>query len=185
MEKLSTSKDAAGLKLLILYILRKLDRPIGSMELTDYIVEERLMDYATYQQRVNELVLSGHIASIVDEGKTQYKISDAGLGLLSEMLDLIPQTEKNRVERTLRKLDRRIINNRSVKADYTPVDEHGGVVHLRIKEGDLTIMGMEIAIASKKEARAICRNFKSNTSKIYAGIVDLLLDLPSGDNEIR
>ena len=184
MEKLSTSKDAAGIKLLILYILKKINKPIGSMDLTDYVVGERLTDFVSFQQRINELISSNHIALAPEEGVNHYAITDEGLDLLSKMIDLIPRTEKNRVDRTARKFARSVLNNRSVIAEYVPEDERGGVVRLLLKEGDLSILNMEIAIASKKEARAICRNWKTNTAGLYAGIVELLLESPEDSGDI-
>ena len=175
MERLAASKDVAGHKLLILYILDKLNIAIASIDLTNYILEERLMNFITFQQRVHELILTNHVSSAADDGVTKYMITGGGAGILSEMSDLIPRTEKNRVDRTVRRLSRHVINSRSVKAVYIPSDEHSGIVRVELNEGNLSAMSLEIATASKEEARIICDNWKARTAELYAGIVDLLL----------
>ena len=183
MEKLSSSKDAAGYKLLILYVLKKINMPVGSLDLVNYILEERLMGYLMFQQRINELIEAKHITVVSGGGKKVYSIADEGLGLLTEMSDLIPRTEKNRVDRTAGKLNRRAINKRSVVADYTPDDENNCVARIGLNEGDLQILNMEIATASKEDARAICRNWKERAVEIYAGIIGLFLDSPQNEGD--
>ena len=176
MEKLLKSKDAAAVKLLILYMLHKINNAINSIELTNYIIEERLISFIEFQQRINELIASNHLAVFSDSGVKNYKITGDGIALLSEMNDLIPRTEKNRVDRTVYKLRRNLINSRSVSAEYIPENEHSGYVRLKLTEGELSMLEVNIAIASKKEARSICKNWKANTVKLYAGIVELLLE---------
>ena len=175
MEKLSISKDVAESKLLILYILGKLDMAVGSIDLIDYVLGERLLDFITFQQRIHELIVTNHINSFSESGKTLYLITDSGAGLISEMTDLLPLTEKRRVDRTITKLGRRAINSRSITAEYIPEDERSGAVHIRMNEGDFNILSLEIATASKEEARAICANWKTNAAEVYTGIVGLLL----------
>jgi hypothetical protein len=180
MEKLAASRDVAEIKLLILYILDKLGMPVGNIELTKYMLEERLMGFITFQQRVNELIASNHILKDMDGGGAHYVITPSGKDPLSEMSDLIPNTEKNRVDRTIRRFSGETKNTRSINADYTPDDEHSGIVRIEMNEGDLALINLEIAAASKEEARIICNNWKTHTAEIYAGIVDLLLDPVKG-----
>ena len=175
MEKLSESKDVAEHKLLILYILEKLNIAIASIDLTNYILEERLMKFIPFQQHVHELVVTNHIISVADDGFTKYMITDSGAEVLSDMIDMIPLTEKHRVDRTVRKLNKHVINNRAVRAAFIPDNEHSGVVRLELNEGDFSVLLLEVSTASKEEARIICNNWKTRTADIYSGIVDLLL----------
>jgi len=83
--------------------------------------------------------------------------------------------EKNRIDRTIHKFNRHIINERSVVADYTPEDEHNSIVRLELNEGGFVALDLRIATASKEEARLICNNWKTRTAEIYSAIVELLL----------
>ena len=180
MERLSTSRDAAEQKLLILYILSKLSMDISGIELTNYVLRERLMEYLPFQQYVHELVLAGRLSKSAHDGGggNYYAISQAGIALLSGMGDLLPQTEKNRVDRTIAALNRMVIDERSVFADYTPIDEHNGVVCIHLMEGGKYAIKAEIAAASRDEARMMCAHWKERTTEIYEGIINLLLKAP-------
>ena len=176
MERLSTSRDVAENKLLILYILKKHDIPVGSIDFTNYILNERLMSFMTFQQRVHELIVTDHVNSDTQDGKTYYEITEAGNALLTEMADMLPQTDRNRVDRTLRALRRRTLDERAITAQYIPEDENSGVVRIGLNEGDFSVLSLEIATASKDEASIICRNWKAYAGDIYAGITELLLE---------
>ena len=174
MERLSPSKDVAENKLLILYILEKVNTSVGSIGMTSYILEERVMSYLAYQQRVHELIAANHISSKILDGHTLYEITPAGKELLSAMNDLLPATQKNRIDRTVKKLRRRAIDERSIIANYTPDDEFSGIARISLIEGKITMLNLEIA-SSKEEASVICRNWKTCTTEIYAAIAELLL----------
>jgi len=176
MEKLSASRDVADHKLLILYVLDRLRMAIGSVDLVTYILSERLMSYLSFQQRIHELIVTKHVDRIYGGSGPRYAITGAGAALLAEMVDLLPRTEKNRVDRTLLGLTRQVINARSVVANYTPEDENNGIVRIELNEGDLSALSLEIATASREEARVICDNWKLRAAEIYAGIVELLLE---------
>ena len=175
MEKLSASKDVAEHKLIILYILEKLGVPIGSIELTNYVLEERVLDFLALRQRVHELIESGHIAGTSANGGGYYEITGAGKSLLSGMADMLPQTERNRVDRTVKKLRRDTIDRRAVTAEHVPAGEGGDMARIGLSEGGLRLLNLEIAAASREEAALICDNWKTFTAEIYAEIVGLLL----------
>lgn len=175
MSKIFPSKDIAENKLLILYILDKINMPVGSIELTNYILEERLMGFIDFQQYVHELADDNYIKTYSAGGITQYSVTDGGAALIKDMVDLLPGTEKNRVNRTVGKQKRRTINARSVTADYTPDNEKCGVVHLKMIEGEHVLLELNIATASKEEALLICKNWREKTSEVFTGIYELLL----------
>ncbi|MDR3122063.1 MAG: DUF4364 family protein [Clostridiales bacterium] len=54
------SKNIAENKLLILYVLDRAKAAVGSIRLAKYVLEQRLMDYLSFQQHIHELVESGH-----------------------------------------------------------------------------------------------------------------------------
>jgi predicted transcriptional regulator len=184
MEKISSSKDIAENKLLIIFILEKLNIAVDSIALTNYVLEQRLMDYMAYQQLINELINSSHIAGSMTDGHILYSITEKGIELLSVMSGLLPETEKNRVDRTYRTLRRHTLNERAVKAGYTPEDEQKGFVRIELSEGDISMLNLKIATASKAEALAMCKNWKAYAPEIYASIVRLLLGLPHENEHI-
>ena len=156
---------------------------IGNISLTNYVLEQRLMDFLSFRQRIGELIDSGHVDGSYANDIQNYKITDKGRELLTLMSGLMPVTEKNRVDRTYRSLRRSIINERAVTAFYTPEDEYRNVVRVELNEGEFSILSLNIAVASKAEAIAICENWKSDTAGIYSKIVNTLLNAKESDDK--
>ena len=190
MGKIYPSKDIAESKLLILYILDRLKTAVKSVELTDYVLGENLMEFIDLQQHIHELAEDSLIGAVKDGGNTMYSIADGGAAVLADMSDMIPVTEKNRVNRTVGRLIRAILNARSVGAeyafagkpavfaDYTPDDERRSTVRVELNEAGTRLLTLEAAVASVEEARLICANWKANAADVYAGIIGLLLNPP-------
>ncbi|WDC83543.1 DUF4364 family protein [Caloramator sp. mosi_1] len=58
--------DLAINKLIILYILNKLNKPTSNSQLTQIILENNLINYFTLQQYISELINTGFINTITD-----------------------------------------------------------------------------------------------------------------------
>ena len=193
MDTLYKSKDIAGNKLIILYLLTKLKPAVSSTQLTKIILDYRYMDFFSFRQHLNELIDAGYVTTTSDnssEEKTKQKtkqsvycISPSGELLFESLKSLIPTVEKNRVNRTIGKIRKQVQDELSVTADFTPEDEHRSIVSLQITEGDTTIMKVEMLTGSMKDARALCDNWKANTQELYSQIVDLLLRNQEAEKE--
>ena len=188
MENLFTSKDTAANKLIILYLLNKLKPSVNSTLLTSIILDYHYMDFFSFRQHLNELLPSGYVTSSVPDGipgkskQCLYSISPKGEALLEELAGLIPPVEKNRIDRTSGKLRAQVREEIAVTADYTPEDKHRNTVCLKITEGDTIIMKIELMTGSGKDARMLCKNWKSNTQELYSRIVDLLVGIDHHDS---
>jgi DNA-binding HxlR family transcriptional regulator len=177
MEKLSRSKDVAANKLLIIYVMFKLKMAINGVQLTNYVLEQRLMDYFSLQQHLNELVAAGYVDAAAEPGAPQkkaYRLTAGGAALLEEMKGIMPRAEKNRVDRTVAALRAKGKDEFAVSADYMPLDENRQTVCLSIMEGDFVAIKIEMQTASKTAARQICEKWKTQTADVYSKIVALL-----------
>ncbi|MGE5613342.1 MAG: DUF4364 family protein [Bacillota bacterium] len=59
MNPLGSSKEIVKNKLIIMYLLKKLDMPVSNAHITRLVLENRLMNYFMFQQCFNELCESG------------------------------------------------------------------------------------------------------------------------------
>ncbi|MGI6668867.1 MAG: DUF4364 family protein [Acetivibrionales bacterium] len=66
MNALGSSKEIVRNKLIILYIIKRLDMPVSNPHITRLILENRLMNYFMFQQCFNELHESGLVKIIAD-----------------------------------------------------------------------------------------------------------------------
>ncbi|MDF2523873.1 MAG: hypothetical protein K0R31_1514, partial [Clostridiales bacterium] len=79
---LGTNKEMAENKLILLYIIDKIKKPISNLQITKVILECKFMNYFLLQQFLNELCDSSLLSTNIVEEKTVYTINDKGRQML-------------------------------------------------------------------------------------------------------
>jgi hypothetical protein len=177
MERLAKSREIAQNKLILLYILSKAKAPVSVARLSEYVSQQRLMEYITFRQHFNELAVAGYIEQDIEAGMSSggaYAITGMGMGMLAELGGLLPTPWARRIDRTASPLLGAAKKERAVVAIDT-VDINGrSVAELGIQDGDRSIIRISMLAGSRQDARAICKRWKENTADLYIRIVEAL-----------
>ena len=83
------SETLAENKVLILYILNKLNKPIDNDSLLKLILPIQDMNYFYFQQFLLDLLENKYIIGYTKDDKTMYKITDLGIKTLSLTADCL------------------------------------------------------------------------------------------------
>ena len=78
MKLTEDSETLAENKVLILYILDKLNKPISNESLLKLVLSIQEMNYFYFQQFLLDLLDNQYIIGYTKDDKTMYKITDAG-----------------------------------------------------------------------------------------------------------
>lgn len=172
---LGSSRELAENKLILLYIIDKINLPINNLQITKIILENRYMNYFLLQQFLKELCESGLLSPQEKEGKTFYTITNSGKQTLSYFVNLIPVGIKTRIDESFTSLKKRIKNETYITADYTPESENEFIVSCKVSEDKFSLIDLDIMVGTKSDARAICENWKKHSQKIYSEIIESLI----------
>ncbi|MDR2649214.1 MAG: DUF4364 family protein, partial [Clostridiales bacterium] len=77
-------------KLVLLYLINKMDLPLSRSQLTDFVREGEYMDYYTMQQTLEEMVDGAYLEKIQDNNNTRFSITDEGVTTLEYFESHIP-----------------------------------------------------------------------------------------------
>ncbi len=171
---LSSNKELAENKLILLYIISKIGMPISNLHLTKLVLENKFMNYFLLQQYLNELKESNFIKADEDESRVIYSITESGLQTLSFFHNLVPAGIKSVIDNSLSDIKRSIKNETLITADFIEERENEFLVECKINEESFPLINLKIAVGTKNDARLICNNWKENSSEIYAEIIQLL-----------
>ena len=105
-------------KLIILYMLKKVNFPLTNGQLSDFILEQGYTTYFTLQQAISELKESELIRAETVRNTSQYHITDSGIETLEYFENKISQPILDDINRYLKKNRFRLRNEVSVVADY-------------------------------------------------------------------
>lgn len=169
------SKSALN-KLIVLYILDKIEISISNAQITNIILENNIINYFSLQECIAELEKSDLLKLEENQEKLTYQISDAGQRAISMFADRIPKSIKTLINDYILKNKDRIKKESEIFADFTKNNENEYVVNLKVIENEIVLIDLKLNVVSAKQARLICDKWNSSSSKIYGHIMDSLIN---------
>lgn len=174
MNSLGNNRELAENKLILLYLIQKIDMPVTNLQVTKLVLENKLMNYFLLQQYLNELCEGRFLSCGAAEDKTVYNITGHGRQTLDYFIGLIPQGIKSRIDETISSIRRNLKNETLITADFTPESENKFTVNCGIREDNFSLIDLNIAVGTRNDARLICENWKKHPQAIYSEIIEIL-----------
>lgn len=171
---LGSNRELAENKLILLYIIDKINIPISNLQITKLIMENKFMNYFLLQQFLKDLCDQMMLEANVVEGKTFYIITSTGKQTLTFFTDHIPAGIKMRIDNNIIDIRKNIRNETRITSDYTPESENEFIVNCSVREDNFSLIDLKITVGTKNDARAICENWQTSSQAIYAEIIESL-----------
>lgn len=175
MFSLGEPSEIAESKIFILYLIKKMEMPIGSIQLVKIILENRFMNYFFFQQYLSDLLEEGLLTARTGQSGQYYEINEKGLRVLDMFESILPAGLKKRLEENIRSIRKNVRLETFITADYIPEDENTYSVICKIRENDFSLLEVKVAAGSREEARNICRNWTNFPQQVYSEILDTLM----------
>jgi len=170
----SDSETLAENKILILYILYKIGKPISNDSLLNLVLAVTDMNYFYFQQFLLDLLENGYIINYHKNDKSYYDITQFGRETLELTQDILPGIIKLRVDSNFKNELETFDNEHSVIAEYTPRSEDDFTVTCKIVEHNETIFEVKTFAGSRNQAKEIVDNWKNNAEILYPEILETL-----------
>ena len=174
--KLINEQIKTGHKLLLLYLIDKMDIALSNAQISQFTLEEGLMDYFELQQSLSALAESGYIDIIKDSNTTRYAITEEGLTTLDFFEKHIPPETRNKIDQYTSE------NRKSFKKDYEITAnyfyDHANnefIVKCGVYEDETMLMEINASVVTRDQAKLICGNWKKNVNQLYVNIISELV----------
>lgn len=176
MKLTSDNETLAENKVLILYILNKVDKPVSNDELLQLVLSVEDMNYFYFQQFLLDLLENKYIEVYDKDNFSEqiYKLTNAGKDALELTKDLIPGIIKLKIDSTIKGELQDIEDEVSIISEFTPADDGGFIVTCKVIEYSKTIFEVSTFAASREQAKFISDNWKENAIDIYPNMINLL-----------
>lgn len=169
-------EDLAENKVLILYLLNKLQNGIKSDNLYKIISSANNINYFYFQELLTDLIESNFVGSFTNDEDTIIKITSDGQNALTLTKSLLPGILKLKADNVFKEELSNIAEESSIITEYVPKDEKNYTVKCKIIEKNETIFEVSTFAGSRERAKQISDNWKNNANNIYPQIMDLLLN---------
>lgn len=134
MKLTSDSETLAENKVLILYILSRVNKPITNDTLFTIVSSAIDMNYFYFEQFLLDLIDVKYIACYEKETQNVYQITEKGLETLDLTLDILPGIIKLNVDTNFKSNVESVENEESIVAEFTPKSENEYEVECKIIE---------------------------------------------------
>ncbi|ROR28672.1 uncharacterized protein DUF4364 [Mobilisporobacter senegalensis] len=162
-------------KLIILYILDKVNFPLTNAQISNFILEKEYTNYFTIQQAISELNDAELIRTETIRNSTYYRINQAGEETLEFFGNKVSDAIKSDIDEYLSKNEYELRDEVSTIADYYEEKKDEYIVRCQVKENGSPIIDLSISVPSEQEAVSICNNWKSKSQEVYAYIMKTLM----------
>ena len=157
------------LKILLLFLLRRLPSEIDTERLMLLCEEDGVVSYFDFTIGLEELSESGQI--ILDEGYCS--ITDRGRTTAEALESSLPYSVRFHAEQTAAAEADRMRRDSSITARHVSEDT-GCSVELRLNDGISDILSLRLLCADEAQAKNIERNFRRHAEDSYQKIVKIL-----------
>lgn len=171
-----TDSGLAENKVLILYLLNRLENGIKSDNFYKIISSANNINYFYFQELLTDLIDTNLVGSYTKDEDVFIKITSEGQNALELTKSLMPGILKLKADNVFKEELANIAEESSIITEYTPKDEKNYTVTCKIVEKDETIFEVSAFAGSRDRAKQISDNWKNNANSLYPKIIDLLLN---------
>lgn len=162
-------------KLIILFMLDKVDFPLTNSQLSQFILDKGYTSYFTLQQAINELIDSNLIRPEIIRNASHYHITPAGVEALRLFEYKIPIAIQNDIIEFFDKNRYQLRNEVEILSEYYPAKKGEYMVNCIVKEKSSILLELKLNVVSEEQAVAICDNWKENSSDVYSYLIKTLM----------
>ena len=172
----SDDQTLAESKVLLLYIIKKVGKPISHNELLELVTSIVEMNYFYFEQFLLDLIEDNYIEKYEQDNMEIYKITDDGKSTIDLTIDIIPGMLKLEVDSKFKKSLDTVKDKYSISAEYSPISDKSFSIRCKIIENTSVIFDLQADAGSAEQAKKIVENWNTNAVEIYPKILELLSD---------
>lgn len=176
MSMSSDIKDPAN-KLLLLYLIDKMDLPLSRGQISDFVLQAEFMDYYTLQQVLGDMVDSSYLEFTTNNNTTLYTVTDDGLQTLEYFEKHIQPSIRNKINQYIKENRKDLKRAFENTATFFPNAEYDDfLVKCGVYDEGRVLMELSISVDTRDQARLIQNNWKANAKTLYGDIIRILAD---------
>ncbi len=162
-------------KLIILYMLDKVDYSLTKNQLLGFMLDKDYTDYFTLQKVMNQLMDDALIESKFKRNASHLTITAKGIETISLLKNDISDSIREEIDAYLNENEVQLRNEVSISADYYKSTVGEYVAELTARERNSDLVSIKITMPTEEAASEICNNWHKKNQDIYAFLMENLL----------
>lgn len=163
-------------KLIILYMLDKVDFPLTNTQISNFILEKDYTNYFNVQQSLSEILEDNFVSMETIGHNSYYRITESGQETLSFFDNMIPTPIQEESMEYLKKHQYSLRDEVSTQSNYFETKKGEYTVQLKVLEKEAPIIDLSLLVPTEEEASKLCGNWRKKSQQIYAYVIGTLLE---------
>ena len=160
-------------KILILYVLRRLPRPVDAQTLSDLCSFDNGVSWFDYADCLAGLVDTGHVEALDGE---RYMITEKGSANGEAADTSLPYSVRRKADRLIEPVAARMRRDAMIEAVHEPSPGGGVTVRLKLSDGKGEVMALSLLAPDEGTAAAMEKAFRTDAEGVYQRITEILTD---------
>ena len=162
-------------KLIILYMLDKVDFPLTNAQISQFILDKGYTNYFKLQQALSELADAELIREETTHSRTLYHLTGDGAQSIQYFRNKISRPIQEDIDNFLRDKKYELKNEVSVKADYFKNTAGEYSVQCQVLENQEPLIELTLSVPTVGEAESVIANWQKKNQEVYAWLMANLL----------
>lgn len=167
-------RSKSEIRLLICYIICKIDSGITKNQLTEILCRKSLANYFEISQALSDVIRNGNIRSEFDDGEEMLFPTELGKVNTAQLEDDLPYTVK---ETALNAAVEMMTRFRRERENNIEIEPHGSGydITVSVMDNDDRLLSVTLFVADNEQAQAVKEKFLRDPVKFYSTVVALLM----------
>ena len=162
-------------KLIVLYMLEKVDFPLTTSQISEFILDKGYTTYFKLQETLSEMVESGLLRVETTHNRTLYHLTENGAETIQFFKNKISTAIQTDIDEFLKEKRYDLKEEVAIKSDYYLNTNHEYEVRCQIVENGFSLIDLKITVPTEIEAETIASNWSRESQKIYSSLLSQLL----------
>lgn len=161
-------------KLIVLYMLNRVDFPLTKAQIGDFILEKEYTNFITLQQAISELIDADMLKAKSIRNRTHLEITKDGIETLEFFSNRISTQIKDEIDAYFVENKFQLKNEVSVISNYYKSTTGEYEANLIIKEKKINLVNLTMSVPSEEIAASICEKWEAANQEVYSFLVNKL-----------
>ena len=166
--------DRVKIKLLICFVMDRLDLPVQAQTVSDIILDRGLANYFEVSAALGELIEQHCVSAVPGTSPEQYVLTHRGRALLDTIVTDLPLSVR---DKALASADEMVIQKRDREQNKVTITqvEDGYDISIRMLDIGSDLLRLTLYVPDRETADRVSEKFYKDPAKLYSGVLDLLL----------
>lgn len=168
MERRGYMHDILNVKVLILYVMARVETPITPQTVYELCYQDESLSYFDVQESIPQLVETGHLEQLPND---RYVITEKGRAAEDATADSVAFTVRERAKTAVERYNRELKRERFIRSEITRREDGEYLVRMELDDLRGSLMDLTLAAPTLQQARRLENGYKKNAELVYQAVM--------------